>query len=61
MHWHSVGDFLEMGGYAVYVWGSFGACALAMAADALLARQRHARIAAALRRQRAAGTSGDAA
>ena len=61
MHWDSFGDFLAMGGYALYVWGSFGACALAMAADALLARQRHARIAAALRRRRAAGAMEDAA
>ena len=42
MHWHSLADFLAMGGYALYVWGSFGACALAMAAEMLLVRRRHA-------------------
>ena len=28
MQWHSVGEFLAMGGYALYVWGSVGACAV---------------------------------
>ena len=28
MNWHSIGDFLHMGGYALYVWGSFAMCAL---------------------------------
>jgi heme exporter protein D len=26
--WNSFGDFLAMGGYALYVWGSIAACAL---------------------------------
>ena len=26
--WNSFGDFLAMGGYGLYVWGSLGACAL---------------------------------
>ena len=26
--WHSFSDFLAMGGYGFYVWGSLGACAL---------------------------------
>jgi heme exporter protein D len=62
MHWHSVDDFLAMGGYALYVWGSFGACALAMAAETFLVRRRHASSAAALRRRHAAaaGAPGDA-
>ena len=33
MTWHSLGDFLHMGGYGLYVWGSFGACALVVAAE----------------------------
>ena len=28
MQWLSVADFLNMGGYAFYVWGSFGITAL---------------------------------
>lgn len=26
--WHSFSDFLSMGGYGLYVWGSMGVCAL---------------------------------
>ena len=26
--WNSFGDFLAMGGYGFYVWGSIGVCAL---------------------------------
>lgn len=26
--WHSFSDFLAMGGYGFYVWGSLGVCAL---------------------------------
>ena len=26
--WNSWSDFLAMGGYGLYVWGSFGVCAL---------------------------------
>ena len=26
--WNSFGDFLAMGGYGLYVWGSMGVCAL---------------------------------
>jgi heme exporter protein D len=35
MQWNSVGEFFAMGGYALYVWGSFGACALLMVAEPL--------------------------
>ena len=40
IHWNSFSEFLAMGGYGVYVWGSFGACALLMVAEPLLARRR---------------------
>jgi len=33
MQWHSVGDFLHMGGYALYVWGSFGSTAAVVIAE----------------------------
>ena len=33
MNWHSVGEFLHMGGYGLYVWGSFAMCALVIAAE----------------------------
>jgi heme exporter protein D len=33
-------EFLAMGGYAFYVWGSFGATALIIAAEVLAVRAR---------------------
>jgi heme exporter protein D len=40
MQWRSAGEFFAMGGYALYVWGSFGACAVAMLVEPWLLRQR---------------------
>jgi heme exporter protein D len=45
----SVAEFVSMGGYGFYVWGSYAACALAIAAEIVVVR---ARLAAA---RRAAG------
>jgi heme exporter protein D len=42
----SIGEFFAMGGYAFYVWGSYAACALAIAGEILAVR---ARLAAARR------------
>jgi heme exporter protein D len=44
MQWHSLGEFLAMGGYAFYVWGSVGACALAMLVEPWVIRSNHRRI-----------------
>ena len=38
MHWNSVSEFFAMGGYAFYVWGSFGLTALVALAEILLLR-----------------------
>jgi heme exporter protein D len=38
--WNSIGEFLAMGGYGVYVWGSFGFCALALAFEGVMLSQR---------------------
>ncbi|MCL2021555.1 MAG: heme exporter protein CcmD [Betaproteobacteria bacterium] len=43
MYWNSFSDFLHMGGYGLYVWGSFGMAALVMAVETWLAI-RQARI-----------------
>jgi heme exporter protein D len=45
MQWASVSEFLAMGGYASYVWGAYGVCAAALAAEVLtlLRRFRKAR------------------
>lgn len=40
MQWNSVSEFLSMGGYAFYVWGSFGATAAAMLMEMLLIRNQ---------------------
>jgi heme exporter protein D len=41
MNWGSFDNFLAMGGYGLYVWGSYGvALALVAAELALLARRR---------------------
>ena len=42
----SVAEFLAMGGYGFYVWGSYAACALAIAAEIVAVRARLARGAA---------------
>jgi heme exporter protein D len=43
MNWSSWQDFVAMGGYGGYVWGSFGVCAALLAAELLqLALRRRA-------------------
>jgi heme exporter protein D len=39
-YWNSFADFLAMGGYGLYVWGSFGVTALVLAAELWSLRQR---------------------
>lgn len=36
MQWNSVSDFFAMGGYAFYVWGSFGLSAVVVVIEMLL-------------------------
>ena len=52
MHWHNLEHFLAMGGYAFYVWGAVGACAVAMVAEPLLLRRRRRQIVRSLRQRR---------
>ena len=54
MHWNSVAEFFAMGGYALYVWGSFGACLLLMVVEPLLAKRRLSEVRQSLRRERLA-------
>ncbi|HWI83762.1 heme exporter protein CcmD, partial [Ramlibacter sp.] len=49
MIWNSASDFFAMGGYALYVWGSFGVCALALALEPLLVGRRQTNIMQSLR------------
>jgi len=40
MNWNSAGEFFAMGGYGLYVWGSYGLVAVWMLAEPLLALRR---------------------
>ena len=39
MIWSSAADFWAMGGYGLYVWGSFGVTALCMAIEVMWIKQ----------------------
>ena len=54
MNWNSASEFFAMGGYALYVWSSFGVCVVAFVVEPLLVRQRHTQVVRNLRRQAAA-------
>jgi heme exporter protein D len=41
MVWNSASDFFAMGGYGLYVWGSYGVTAAWMLLEPLLAAGRH--------------------
>jgi heme exporter protein D len=43
-YWSSASDFLAMGGYGLYVWGSFGVTALALLMELLALRGRRRRL-----------------
>jgi heme exporter protein D len=49
MHWNSFDEFIHMGGYGLYVWGSYGVTLALMLLEPVLAmqRKRHALAAAA--------------
>ena len=52
MIWNSPADFLAMGGYGFYVWGSYGVAALAIVVEIVSVRARRraaARLVAATR------------
>jgi heme exporter protein D len=49
MHWNSFEDFVHMGGYGLYVWGSYGVTLVVMLAEAVLVVRRRRRAFEALR------------
>lgn len=49
MNWHSASEFFAMGGYGLYVWGSYAGVAVLMIAESWLIGRR-------LRRARALGS-----
>ena len=50
MNWGSPAEFFAMGGYALYVWGSFGVCAVALALEPILVHKRQSGVLKSLRR-----------
>ena len=54
MTWGSLNDFLAMGGYALYVWGSYGMTALLVVIELMALRARRRRAMDELRRARGA-------
>ena len=59
MNWESPTAFFAMGGYGLYVWGSFGVCALLMIMEPILVGKRRKDILRSLRRERLAETLDD--
>ncbi len=59
MNWGGWDNFWAMGGYALYVWGSYGVTFALIAAEVVLLRQRKRHVLAELqrgvRRQRRSG------
>ena len=43
MNWSGPGDFLAMGGYALYVWGAYAVTAACLLVEPILASRRHRR------------------
>ena len=56
MNWGSPAEFFAMGGYGLYVWGSFGVCALLMIVEPIMAGKRRKDILRSLRREHLAET-----
>jgi heme exporter protein D len=54
MHWNSASEFFAMGGYAFYVWGSFGVTALIMVVEPIMVSRRRKNLMSRLKRQIAA-------
>ncbi len=49
--WNSPDEFFAMGGYAIYVWCSFGICALVFLIEPLAVRARHKAIVRRIQRE----------
>ncbi|MGE5491662.1 MAG: heme exporter protein CcmD [Actinomycetota bacterium] len=59
IYWTSLSDFIAMGGYAGYVWGSFGVTALIMAVEPILVAKRKKETIRRLKRQMRAELHGN--
>jgi heme exporter protein D len=52
--WNSPSEFFAMGGYALYVWSSFGICALVLILEPLFVRARFRSVIRRLKQQQLA-------
>jgi heme exporter protein D len=52
---NNLGDFLAMGGYGLYVWGSLGMCAAVVVAELMVIRLRRRLLAQEAGDERATG------
>lgn len=52
--WNSPGEFFAMGGYALYVWSSFGVCALVLILEPIFVCARYKEVVQRLRQERLA-------
>ena len=57
MQWNSAFEFFAMGGYGLYVWGSFGVTVLALVIEVWLIRRRRAAALQVIRDEHGDGTS----
>ena len=51
IYWNSFADFLHMGGYGLYVWGSFGVTALIMIVEPIVVARNRKNTISRLKRQ----------
>lgn len=51
MQWNSLSEFLAMGGYGFYVWGSFGLTAAVVVIETLLIRRQRTELLRNLRNE----------
>lgn len=58
MNWGSLASFLEMGGYAGYVWGAYGVTIVFIAAEILALRARRRRTLQAVAQRVRSGAQG---
>jgi heme exporter protein D len=57
MNWHNMHDFLAMGGYGPYVWGSFSVVCALMAIEVWALARRERKAQASLVQQQSGGTA----
>ena len=51
IYWNSFSDFLHMGGYGLYVWGSFGVTAVIMIVEPIIVARNRKNTISRLKRQ----------